>query len=363
MAKPIKMTPEIQQQCILDFTKRLAEARMTGRGFEYKKTFEYEVDMKAKVHYTQKAWYKTIMLVETQGKEVGWHGVCRRDPNDDTRFVIEDIIVYPQAVTGATITPDPKEYNLWMEGLDDDTYNNMRFHGHSHVNMAVSPSGTDMTFRSDRLGQLGEDDYYIFQIFNKRGEISTEVYDYRNNILYESKDVDTVVDCGDGDMKMWETYKTVGKMLLASSVEDLQPAINLFKEAGTAAFLEEAKALVVEHKPTYGAGQRTQGYSGGSYGGYSGYGGYNGGCNGGYSSGYNGGYISGYGGGHESRGYESERKAGLRVLSDSKSSEEYKGRDDATRRMLADPLGYMDEGGRFHGSNEDEYDDPLGLYR
>lgn len=135
--------------------------------------------------YTRKAWFKTLLLVESRNKEVGWHGVARRV--GDNHFVVDDIVVFPQEVTGASTTPDDIEYTMWQDSLDTKVFNNIRMYGHSHVNFAPIPSATDMRYRSDMLTAI--DTFYIFQIFNKRGHFSSEVYDVENNILYENCDV------------------------------------------------------------------------------------------------------------------------------------------------------------------------------
>lgn len=135
--------------------------------------------------YTRKAWLKTLLLVKSRDKEVGWHGIARRV--GDKHFVIEDIIVFPQEVTGASTIPDDIEYTMWQDSLDTKVFNNIRMHGHSHVNFAATPSATDMRYRGDMLTAI--DTFYIFQIFNKRGCFSSEVYDVENNILYEDCNV------------------------------------------------------------------------------------------------------------------------------------------------------------------------------
>lgn len=247
MAKPIRLTEEIKKECLEEFAKKLADTRMAGGTFKFEKAVKYDEKKECEVVYTSKAWYKTLMLIQENAKEVGWHGVCRRDEEDPAVFYVEDILVYPQKVTGTTINPDAVEYAAWMNQLDDDTFNNLRCHVHSHVNMGVTPSGTDQKFREDRLSQLSDDDFYVFQIMNKKGDISSAVYDFRNNIFYETSDVKTLVIC-DFDMKEWEIYKTVGELLMACNGGELQPILDLFESSGMRDFLTEAKDSVKEEK-------------------------------------------------------------------------------------------------------------------
>ena len=152
------------------------------------------------LYFTADAWMKMTALVSRFTTEVQWHGLTRRI--SESEFEIYDIIVPPHEVTAATVTSDQKQYNEWINGLDDETFNNLHFHGHSHVNMAVSPSGTDTKYRNDVVTQLpkpteGEDVYYIFLIINRQHDWSAEIYDLTNNALYSTEDIGIEVQVGD----------------------------------------------------------------------------------------------------------------------------------------------------------------------
>lgn len=150
-------------------------------------------DRKATITFSAKAWMKIFALIHTYSTEVEWHGVVERTAAD--AFYIKDVLIFPHKVTGATVISDQTEYEKWLDTLDDDTFNALRFHGHSHVNMGVTPSGVDMTYRHNILNNFGtpsatSDLFYIFLIFNKKGDISGEIYDLQNNALY-SKSTNT----------------------------------------------------------------------------------------------------------------------------------------------------------------------------
>lgn len=152
------------------------------------------------LYFTADAWMKMTSLVSRFTTEVQWHGLTRRI--SEFEFEIYDIIVPPHEVTAATVTSDQKEYNEWINALDDETFNAMHFHGHSHVNMHVSPSGVDDKYRNDVVTQLpkptkGEDVYYIFLIINRQHEWSAEIYDLTNNALYSTDDIGIEVQVGD----------------------------------------------------------------------------------------------------------------------------------------------------------------------
>lgn len=150
-----------------------------------------EVDKTAKLVFTGEAYAKMTLLVQTSEKEVGWHGVCTRE-NEDV-YVIRDILVYPQKAKAAFVESDDNRIAEWVSSLDDDTINNMRMQGHSHVNMGVSPSGKDIMCENDFLSQLGKDDFYVFLIWNKKGEKTVRIFDYEKDVVFETDDVDVYV--------------------------------------------------------------------------------------------------------------------------------------------------------------------------
>ena len=125
-------------------------------------------DRKAKIIFTPIAWKKMYALVYAFSSEVQWHGTVKR--LDKSTFLITDILVFPHEVTGTTVVSDQKEYEDWLDSLNDETFNSLRFHGHSHVDMGVTPSGVDMNYRRNLLNNFGmpneeSDLFYIFLIF------------------------------------------------------------------------------------------------------------------------------------------------------------------------------------------------------
>lgn len=196
---------------------------------------EVKDDRKATITLSAQAYMKIFALVHTYSTEVEWHGVVERTAAD--AFHIKDVLIFPHKVTSATVISNQTEYEKWLDTLDDNTFNALRFHGHSHVNMGVTPSGVDMTYRYNILNNFGtpsetSDLFYIFLIFNKRGDISGEIYDLQNNALYSKS---TTAD----------EIKIV--------IEDCDWLTD---------FLDEAKKVVTE---SYGYSS----YGGGSYGGNS----------------------------------------------------------------------------------------------
>ena len=146
------------------------------------------------VYITTQAYTKMRMLVDKTTTEIGWYGTVTKVPGLTGVYVIEDIIVYPQKVTGATCEQlDNKMFEFEMS-LTTDQVNHKRFHGHSHVNMGTTPSGVDEQFYHDILTQVT--DFFIITVTNKRNEYTTRLYDMEHNILFTDVPISVIDDEG-----------------------------------------------------------------------------------------------------------------------------------------------------------------------
>ena len=194
MSRPYKITEAHRQQILQDFYEALVKNPITNGTLTYSKTLDCG---KATILFTPKAYMKQAALVRETSSEIGWHGVVRRAESDERTFIVEDIFVYPQKVTGTSINPDQQEYNDWQDSFDDDTFNAMRFHGHSHVNMGVFSSSVDDGYQNGLIEQLGPEMFQIFMILNKRGEHWQRIVDLKNNIVFDTADIQIgLTDCG-----------------------------------------------------------------------------------------------------------------------------------------------------------------------
>ena len=200
MSKIITVTPEIAEEARRDFEKILAVGKFADGKLSFSKDFT-KIKRDATVYYTPSAWAKMLTLINEFNDEVAWHGVARRgdDPTKD-EYIISDILVYPQEVTGSTVTTDQTAYEQWLADLDDDTFNNLRFQGHSHVNFSVFSSSVDTNHQESILAQLDKSMFYIFMIWNKKLEFSAKVYDLAKNILFETSDVEVRIFGSDDDL-------------------------------------------------------------------------------------------------------------------------------------------------------------------
>lgn len=161
------------------------------------------------IFITADAYIKMRKLVSDTSTEIGWYGTVTKQPGLDEVYIIDDIIVYPQRVTGATCEQDDdKMFNFEMS-LTTDQVNHKRFQGHSHVNMGVTPSGVDEQFYRDLLTQVN--DYFIITVTNKREEYTTRFYDIVNNIVYSDLPIRVITENG-GILDTW--YEEAKKQLV-----------------------------------------------------------------------------------------------------------------------------------------------------
>lgn len=195
MSKPIVVTDEILKEWMEEFEKKARSVKMTEGKFTYTQNVEWDDDDKVYIIFTPSAYTKMLTLLNGFSDEVAWHGIV--DRRGDNAFVISDIMVYPQEVTGSTVNTDQEEYTKWLSAIPTDVFNRMHMQGHSHVNMQVTPSVVDLNHQDAIVSQLSGDHFYIFMIFNKRLEHNIKVYDFRDNTLYEDKDC--IVSVGSRD--------------------------------------------------------------------------------------------------------------------------------------------------------------------
>ena len=187
--KKIYLNETEQAALVKEFADKLASARLSDGKITFTYSFDEKVEEKNKVKlcFTAKAWLKIQSLVGGFSTEVGWHGTCEKVPGG---YLVTDIIVYPQTVTGATVNTDENEYSEWKKNLSDEQDAKLRFHGHSHVSMAVNPSAVDTDHRNQVLATIPKDGFYVFVIANKSGDMSVKIYDMADNRIYDKEDVE-----------------------------------------------------------------------------------------------------------------------------------------------------------------------------
>lgn len=193
MSKKIRLTPDELAKIRAEFEEALKRVRICDGSVTFTKTFSASETARAKLNVTASAWEKMCALVREFDVEVAWHGLVRRVEGEGNSYEVYDVIVEPQKVTGATVDTDDKEYQPWLNNQPDEVFNALRLRGHSHVNMSVSPSQTDIKMWSEIVSQLDGDLFYIFMILNKRGEKTIRIYDMASDIFFDTADVDLTV--------------------------------------------------------------------------------------------------------------------------------------------------------------------------
>lgn len=187
--------------------------------------------MGATIRISPIAWMKMQTLVMGYDKEVGWFGTCEQVGHLEYR--IKDILVFPQYTSGCFVDDerdDPLEFRKWLDTLDDETYNSRRLWGHSHVNMATYPSGTD-TDMFKRFAQTScaalENKFAICVIMNKRCDMYWWVYDGETDKAYVKNDVNVMIEVeyGKTNLEYFEETKTL--------VRDIRPTTAFLFNKGT----------------------------------------------------------------------------------------------------------------------------------
>lgn len=152
--------------------------------FEIPLNIKVPPEKKPRIHFSTMAQAKIDALVFSSNIEVGWHMLMYLDKGI---YRVVDIILYPQLATAATVEGDDEHYAHWIASLSDEEFSMLRGQGHSHVNMGVRPSSTDINFYEKMLTVAK--DYYLFMIANKRGETEFILYDIKKNLMYYKEDL------------------------------------------------------------------------------------------------------------------------------------------------------------------------------
>lgn len=218
--KPIILTQEAKDNA-LEIFKKLLDSASGEADLKINITTETLLQeqgiTKPVVYVSTTAYVKIMTLINTSNKELAWYGTAFRINNN---YFIEDIRVYPQTVTASTVNADEAKCAKWFMELPDDVINNLRFQGHSHVNMTASPSGRDTNNWLQFANLLKEDEFYILCIGNKRGEFYWNIYDKAINVYFENKDITmVVVDEQGNSLTEWATDS------IKKYIEEEQPKV------------------------------------------------------------------------------------------------------------------------------------------
>lgn len=170
-------------------------------------------------------------LVKQNDVECSWHCLVHRNL-EDMVFTLYELLVFPQINSGAATATDDEEYERWMaKFLLDENFpiEDLRMHGHSHVNMAVFSSSTDDAYQKDILTNIKDGDYYIFMILNKKMEIAIYLYDLNQQIMFDTKDINLQIRYDSmEDIRSWVASEIKEKCI--KKIANKKPLANYSKK-------------------------------------------------------------------------------------------------------------------------------------
>jgi len=176
-----------------------------------------EVDHTPVVIFSAKAFATIREIVKSNSTEVGWYGIVKTEEN----IVRVNDIVYPKQKLANHGTcefdeGDAIETAVCKPGGVENVAN-LKFWGHSHHTMAVSPSGQDeqqamhLATRSDSSG------LFVRGIFNKHGDVGLSVF------------------CG-STLRRWDKVGYIVEGDLATTDEDLSRMMSILSDDSVSLF-------------------------------------------------------------------------------------------------------------------------------
>lgn len=208
----------IKDKFILDCRSNISDFSYSKEDVkEFLKTLETESVVKPEIWIKADAYTKMYELVRQSPVEIQWHGLVKKEGNI---YTIYDILLFPQTNSAAATNSDQNEFAEWQMNLIKDInfpIHEMRMHGHSHVNMGVYSSGIDDAYQRDLISKVDNGDYYIFLVLNKKTEMFALLYDFEQQVLFDSSDITICIeDDKENDIKKWckeqiETYCKTGR--------------------------------------------------------------------------------------------------------------------------------------------------------
>lgn len=135
------------------------------------------------VFITQEVHDRMSLYIELCPQEITWFGTVKVLPSGD--FLIERLFLPKQEVSGshARATTDGMT-EMGMDILNEpdgcDTYDRLRFWGHSHVHMGTFASGTD---DNEAMTSIEAHPFYIRAICNKYGRAEFTLYLKKENLI------------------------------------------------------------------------------------------------------------------------------------------------------------------------------------
>lgn len=135
-----------------------------------------------KVYITYHALAKMKQYIDQFDKEIGWLGYV--DKTEDG-YIVSDVFLIGQKVTSVTTELDEDALSehankLIREGKLDELQK-VKCWGHSHVNMNVTPSGTDDSTFEEYYNNC---EFFIRIIGNKKGEMRVDIAEPKRRLKF-----------------------------------------------------------------------------------------------------------------------------------------------------------------------------------
>lgn len=130
-------------------------------------------EIPTRILLTQDVRIKQERLVANCDKEVMWVGLVDQVEAGGYNYLrVYDILVPRQVVTGSSVEWEGSMNDLLLEMVEQgrgDEIECMKYFGHSHVDMSVFHSGTDMK-QVWSYAEVAELDWFISAVYNKKNE-------------------------------------------------------------------------------------------------------------------------------------------------------------------------------------------------
>lgn len=212
--KKIQIEENFKENLLNEFKQFLEKTKCTDSSITFTSALNNSIvptkEERPTLYISALAYLKMMCYVRDTDTEIAWHGTVQRNIKANW-YYIKDVFLYPQKITSVTVDTDQEKYQEWLQNIEDDEiFNNIRFQGHSHVNMGTTPSSTDLTMYNDFLQVLSKSDYYVFAIMNKAGSFTCFIYDLQKNRMYETADIDVkiITDTSEDLLKNIKDEKT-----------------------------------------------------------------------------------------------------------------------------------------------------------
>ena len=196
--KPIYITKEKEQSILESFLQKFNKEWESFKENMNDTKFSFSVDLsetakeKVTVLYSPAAYLRMKALVKHFDTEVSWYGLA--DKINDKLYYVYGVKVCKQYVDGAKVDTEDEDTLAFFDSLTDDEADHLRFQAHSHVKMGTGASSVDLQNQTDVIKNIGKTGFYIFQIWNKQGDINTYLYDLDNNVFYDKKDINLEIE-------------------------------------------------------------------------------------------------------------------------------------------------------------------------